>query len=139
MGHFRSYNFTEDILKGGGLTILSNRVNYVFNLKGPSMTIDTACSSTMYALHMACRSLQAGDCSAAVVAGTNLIFGIEQHIASVRLGVLSPTSVCHTFDEAADGYARAEAVGALYLKPLSQAIANKDPIRAVIRGTSINA
>ena len=58
--------------QGGGLTILSNRVNYVFNLKGPSMTVDTACSSTMYALHMACRSLQVGDCSAAVVAGTNL-------------------------------------------------------------------
>lgn len=103
------------------------------------MTIDTACSSTMYALHLACRSLQAGDCSAAVVAGTNLIFGVEQQIASVRLGVLSPTSVCHTFDESADGYARAEAVGSLYLKTLAQAIADNDPIRAVIRGTAINA
>lgn len=93
----------------------------------------------MYALHMACLSLRARDCSAAVVAGTNLIFGVEQQIASVRLGVLSPTSVCHTFDESADGYARAEAVGSLYLKTLSQAIADKDPIRAIIRGTSINA
>ena len=71
--------------------------------------------------------------------GNKLVFGIEQQIASVRLGVLSPTSTCHTFDELADGYARAEAVGALYLKPLSQAIADKNPIRAVIRATSINA
>ncbi|GAB1196570.1 hypothetical protein APSETT444_005842 [Aspergillus pseudonomiae] len=134
INHGAPYHMT-----GGGLTILSNRINYVFNLKGPSMTIDTACSSTMYALHLACRSLQAGDCSAAVVAGTNLIFGIEQQIGSVRLGVLSPTSVCHTFDESADGYARAEAVGSLYLKTLSQAIADGDPIRAVIRGTAINA
>ncbi|CAG7918788.1 unnamed protein product [Penicillium olsonii] len=134
INHGAPYHMT-----GGGLTILSNRVNYVFNLKGPSMTIDTACSSTMYALHLACRSLQAGDCSSAVVAGTNLIFGVEQQIGSVRLGVLSPTSVCHTFDETADGYARAEAVGSLYLKTLSQAIADGDPIRAVIRGTSINA
>ncbi|CAG8380102.1 unnamed protein product [Penicillium salamii] len=134
INHGAPYHMT-----GGGLTILSNRVNYVFNLKGPSMTIDTACSSTMYALHLACRSLQAGDCSAAVVAGTNLIFGVEQQIGSVRLGVLSPTSICHTFDESADGYARAEAVGSLYLKTLSQAIADGDPIRAVIRGTSINA
>ena len=93
----------------------------------------------MYALHHACQSLEAGDCSAAIVGGTNLIFGIEQHIGSVRLGVLSPTSICHTFDEAADGYARAEGVGALYLKRLSDAISDRDPIRAVVRSTSINA
>ncbi|KAH9209066.1 hypothetical protein DL95DRAFT_467116 [Leptodontidium sp. 2 PMI_412] len=126
-------------MTGGGLTILSNRVNYVFNLKGPSFTVDTACSSTMYALHLACRSLAAGDCSAAVVGGANLIFGIEQQMGSVKLGVLSPTSTCHTFDESADGYSRAEAVGSLYVKRLSDAIANGDPIRAVIRGTAINA
>ncbi|KAM4056688.1 KR domain-containing protein [Hirsutella rhossiliensis] len=125
-------------MTGGGLTILSNRVNYVFNLKGPSLTLDTACSSTMYALHLACKSLQAGDCSAAVVGGTNLIFGIEQQIGSVRLGTLSPTSVCHTFDESADGYARAEAVGSIYIKRLSDAIKDGNPIRAVIRATSIN-
>ena len=92
----------------------------------------------MYALHMACRSLQAGDCSAAVVGGTNLIFGIEQQIGGVRMGALSPTSVCHTFDESADGYARAEAVGALYIKRLSDAIADGSPIRAIIRATAIN-
>ncbi|KAF2837925.1 hypothetical protein M501DRAFT_977330 [Patellaria atrata CBS 101060] len=126
-------------MTGGGITILSNRISYVFNLKGPSFTIDTACSSTMYALHLACKSLQAGDCEAAIVGGTNLIFGVEQQIGSVRLGVLSPTSICHTFDESADGYARGEAVGALYIKRLSAAIANNDPIRAVIRGTAINA
>jgi acyl transferase domain-containing protein len=92
----------------------------------------------MYALHLACKSLQAGDCSAAVVGGTNLIFGIEQQIGSVRLGTLSPTSICHTFDESADGYARAEAVGSVFIKRLSDAIRDKDPIRAVIRATSIN-
>ena len=79
------------------------------------------------------------DCSAAVVGGTNLIFGIEQHIGSVRLGILSPTSTCHTFDESADGYGRAEGVGAIYLKRLSQAVQDGDPIRAVIRSTAINA
>lgn len=93
----------------------------------------------MYALHLACNSLIAGDCSAAIVGGTNLIFGVEQQIGSVRLGVLSPTSTCHTFDESADGYARAEGVGAFYLKRLSDAVANGDPIRAVVRSTAINA
>ncbi|KAK4221929.1 hypothetical protein QBC38DRAFT_402515 [Podospora fimiseda] len=126
-------------MTGGGLTILSNRVNYVFNLKGPSLTLDTACSSTMYALHLACKSLQAGDCAAAVVGGTNLIFGIEQQIGSVRLGTLSPTSICHTFDESADGYSRGEAVGAIYVKRLSDAVRDGNPIRAVIRATAINA
>ncbi|KAK3994454.1 hypothetical protein QBC44DRAFT_286263 [Cladorrhinum sp. PSN332] len=126
-------------MTGGGLTILSNRVNYVFNLKGPSLTLDTACSSTMYALHLACKSLQAGDCAAAVVGGTNLIFGIEQQIGSVRLGTLSPTSICHTFDESADGYSRGEAVGAIYIKRLSDAVRDGNPIRAVIRATAINA
>ncbi len=92
----------------------------------------------MYALHMACKSLQAGDCSAAIVGGTNLIFGIEQQMGSIKLGVLSPTSTCHTFDEAADGYGRAEAVGSIYIKRLSDAVRDKNPIRAIIRATSIN-
>ncbi|KAF6827014.1 KR domain-containing protein [Colletotrichum musicola] len=125
-------------MTGGGLTILSNRVNYVFDLKGPSLTLDTACSSTMYALHLACKSLQAGECSAAVVGGTNIIFGVEQQIGSVKLGTLSPTSICHTFDEAADGYARGEAVGSVYIKRLSDAIRDNNPIRAIIRATAVN-
>ncbi|TLD20006.1 hypothetical protein E2P81_ATG09076 [Venturia nashicola] len=124
---------------GVGATVLSNRISYVFDFKGPSFTIDTACSSTMYALHLACGALRNGECSGAIVGGTNLIFGIEQHIASVALGVLSPRSVCNTFDEAADGYGRADAVGAIYIKRLSDAIANQDPIRAIVRGTAINA
>jgi acyl transferase domain-containing protein len=74
-----------------------------------------------------------------VVGGTNLIFGVEQQIGSDRLGVLSPTSTCHTFDESVDGYGRAEGVGAIYLKRLSQALQDGDPIRAVIRSTAINA
>ncbi|RDI84031.1 hypothetical protein Vi05172_g6068 [Venturia inaequalis] len=124
---------------GVGPTILSNRISYVFDFRGPSFTVDTACSSTMYALHLACGALRNGECSGAIVGGTNLIFGIEQHIASVALGVLSPRSVCHTFDEAADGYGRADAVGAIYIKRLSDAIANQDPIRAIVRGTAVNA
>ncbi|EME77538.1 uncharacterized protein MYCFIDRAFT_44966 [Pseudocercospora fijiensis CIRAD86] len=124
---------------GTGATILSNRISHIFNLKGPSFTIDTACSSTMYALHYACASLRSGDCSAAVVGGTNLVLGLEQHIGSVALGALSPTSACHTFDASADGYGRADAVGALLLKRLPDAIADGDPIRAVIRGTAVNA
>ncbi|KAL9085918.1 MAG: hypothetical protein Q9165_007401 [Trypethelium subeluteriae] len=124
---------------GSGITILSNRINYIFNLKGPSMTLDTACSSSLYALHLACTAIQTGDCTAAVVGGSNLILTPECQIFSSVLGAVSPTSVCHTFDSRADGYARADGIGALFIKKLSQAIADGDPIRAVVRGTSFNA
>lgn len=137
---YRDTEYSESYsVTGGGLTILSNRINYVFNLKGPSMTLDTACSSSMYALHLACSAIQAGDCSAAVVAGSNLIMTPECQLFSSTLGAVSPTSRCHTFDAAADGYARADGIGALYIKRLENALQDKDPIRAIIRGTAINA
>ncbi|KAF8246071.1 ketoacyl-synt-domain-containing protein [Wilcoxina mikolae CBS 423.85] len=126
-------------LPGESPTILSNRISYCFNLKGPSMTIDTACSSSLYALHMAASSIHAGDVEGAIVAGVNLILTPDQSISGTKLGVLSPSSACHTFDESADGYARAEGVGALYIKRLSDALRDGNPVRAVVRGSAINA
>lgn len=93
----------------------------------------------MYALHAAVLSLRNGDCDAAIVAGSNVILGPGGQIIGSKMGALSPTSHCHTFDASADGYARAEGFGALYVKRLSDALANNDPIRALVRGTSINA
>lgn len=104
-----------------------------------SMTIDTACSSSLYAMHWAVKAIQSGDCDAAIVAGTNLILGPDTQILLSRLGALSPTSTCHTFDAAADGYARAEGFGALYLKKVGDAVDGQYPIRAVIRGTAVNS
>ncbi|KAI5776257.1 hypothetical protein EDC01DRAFT_715178 [Geopyxis carbonaria] len=124
---------------GTSPTLIANRVSYIFNLKGPSFVIDTACSSSMYAVHLACQSLLSGDANAAVVGGTNLIQSVETHLAFSKLGALSPTSQCHTFDASADGYGRADGIGALYLKRLSDAVRDNDPIRGVIRGTAINA
>ena len=103
------------------------------------MTLDTACSSSMYALHLAVSSIRSGECKSAIVGGSNLILGPEAQLFSTKLGAISPTSTCHTFDAAADGYARADGFGALYVKKLSDALANNDPIRAVIRATAINA
>ncbi|KAI9148767.1 Prosolanapyrone synthase [Paramyrothecium foliicola] len=124
---------------GGGTTILSNRINYTFNLQGPSLTVDTACSASMYALHLAVTAIRNGDCDAAIAAGANLILGPDNQIFITKLGAGSPTSRCHTFDAAADGYGRAEGFGALYLKKLSDAIEHGDPIRAIVRGTAFNA
>ncbi|KAI1425016.1 hypothetical protein F5Y12DRAFT_749302 [Xylaria sp. FL1777] len=118
--------------------IISNRIGNVLNLNGPSFTINTACSSSIYALHNACNALRARDCEAAIVGGVNLILTVDQHMNTAKLGVLSPTSACHTFDASADGYGRAEGAGALYIKRLSDAIKDGNPIRAVIRATAVN-
>lgn len=101
------------------------------------MTVDAACASSVYALHTACNALQSGDCDAAIVAGVNLVFGAFGQMDAATLGALSPTSTCHTFDAKADGYARAEGVGALYIKRLSDAVRSQDSIRAIIRATAV--
>ncbi|KAF7502391.1 hypothetical protein GJ744_005857 [Endocarpon pusillum] len=124
---------------GTGGTILSNRISYIFNLKGPSFTLDTACSSSFYALHLACMGLYNGDCSGALVCAPNAIRSIEAQLTSSKLGAISPTSRCHTFDASADGYARADGFGAVYIMRLSEAIRSGKPIRAVVRGTAIGA
>ena len=92
----------------------------------------------MYAVHNACHALRAGDCEAALVGGVNLILTVDQHMNTAKLGVLSPTSFCHTFDATADGYGRGEGAGVLYLKRLRDAIRDGDIIRATIRSSAVN-
>ena len=92
----------------------------------------------MYAIHNACNALRSRDCVAALAGGVNIILTVDQHMNTAKLGVLSPTSTCHTFDASADGYGRAEGAGVLYLKLLSDAIRDNDPIRGVIRSSSVN-
>ncbi|KAI0877961.1 polyketide synthase-like protein [Hypoxylon argillaceum] len=124
---------------GAGLTMLANRISHVFNLHGPSLTLDTACSSSIYCLNLAVAALKAGDCDGALVASSNLVMTPNSHVAAMKAGMLSPTSTCHTFDASADGYARAEAVNAIYLKRLSSALQNNDTIYSIVRGTATNA
>lgn len=123
---------------GFGPTILANRISHFFNLKGPSFVLDTACSTSLYALHVACTALNAGDCEMAIVAGANLIQTPEMFVAMAKAGVLSTTSTSHTFDAAADGYGRGEGVAALYLRRFDSAVLGNHPVRSVIRGTAIN-
>ncbi|KAL4804624.1 hypothetical protein BDV18DRAFT_165984 [Aspergillus unguis] len=124
---------------GMGRTTISNRVSYMYNLHGPSVTMDTACSSTLYALHFAVQALRNGQIPAAFVGGVNLILTLEYHFAIGQIGALSPTAQCHAFDAAADGYSRGEAINVLYLKRVSDAIRDGDPIRGVIRGSSLTS
>ena len=103
-----------------------------------SMTLQTGCSSSLVGLHEACQALYSGECSAAIVAGTNLIFTPTMTTTMSENMVLSPSGMCRTFDEKADGYGRGEAINAIYIKRFSDAVRDKDPIRAVIRATSTN-
>jgi len=123
---------------GTSNSIAANRISYFFNLRGPSMVIDTACSSTVTALHQAITTLKAGEAEQAVVCGANLILNPDMFVTMSELGFLSPRGRCHSFDASGDGYARGEGVMAIVLKPLKKAIADNDPIRAVIRGSRLN-
>ncbi|XXG97441.1 hypothetical protein Hte_003742 [Hypoxylon texense] len=124
---------------GASKSILANRISHAFNLQGPSLTLNTACSSSIYCLHTAVSALYAGDCTGAIVAAANLILAPEQHLETMRAGILSKTSACHTFDASADGYGRAEGVNAIYIKRLSSALKDGDKIWGVIRATALNA
>ena len=103
-----------------------------------SMSIRTACSSALVGLHQACEALRSGECTSAIVGGTSIILTPTVSIAMSEQGVLSPEGSCKTFDAAANGYARAEAINAVYLKPLDAAQRDGSPIRAVVRASSVN-
>ncbi|RAH68389.1 uncharacterized protein BO66DRAFT_455555 [Aspergillus aculeatinus CBS 121060] len=124
---------------GTGNFTLSNRISYEYDFRGPSMTLETGCSASMMALHEACNALNSEQCSSAIVAGTNLILSPTMMTSMSDNMIISPSGICRTFDNAADGYGRGEAVSAIYIKALSSAVENNDPIRAVIRATATNS
>ncbi|KAI0601372.1 hypothetical protein F4775DRAFT_582241 [Biscogniauxia sp. FL1348] len=131
---------TPSFTVGSGRAMLSNRISHFLDIKGPSMTIDTACSGSLISLDVACRYLHSGDADGAIVAGCNLYMSPEHNMdQSAMISAASPTGRCWTFDARADGYIKAEAVNALILKRLDDAIRDGDPIRAIIRGTSTNS
>ncbi|KAI1191972.1 hypothetical protein F5B17DRAFT_425999 [Nemania serpens] len=125
---------------GVGRAIMANRISYFLNIKGPSITIDTACSGSLVGLDLACRVLQSGEVDAALVATSNIYLNPDHVIDAGNVGQAhSPTGYCHTFDVDADGYVKAEAVSCVIVKRLSDAIRDRDPIRAVIRGLASNS
>ncbi|WP_414581134.1 SDR family NAD(P)-dependent oxidoreductase [Scytonema sp. PCC 10023] len=123
---------------GGVNCITANRISYILDLKGPSMAVDTACSSALVAVHLACQSIWNGESALAIAGGVNAILKPEGTIGFSKASMLSPDGSCKTFDERANGYVRAEGAGIVVLKPLSQAQADRDPIYAVIRGSAVN-
>ncbi|MFH1319653.1 MAG: SDR family NAD(P)-dependent oxidoreductase [Bacteroidota bacterium] len=123
---------------GSALCITSNRISYAFNLKGPSIAVDTACSSSLHAIHLACRSIWSGESNFGFAGGVNAILKPEPQMGFSKGGFLSPDNVCRSFDAKANGYIRSEGAGIVFLKPLTQARKDKNPIYAVILGSAIN-
>ena len=117
---------------------IPNRVSYCLDLHGPSMPVDTACASSLTALHLACESLARRECRLALVGAVNLYLHPSKYDWLCQLQMLSRTGRCHTFGEMADGFVPGEGVGAVVIKPLSDAIADGDRILGVIRGTAVN-
>ncbi|OJI88527.1 hypothetical protein ASPTUDRAFT_135063 [Aspergillus tubingensis CBS 134.48] len=123
---------------GNGRTMLANRISWFFDLRGPSIMMDTACSSSLTALHLATQALRAGECRMALVCGASIILhpNFTQRLSYMHM--LSADGISHSFDSRANGYGRGEGLGAVLLKPLSQAIADGDVIRAIVRATGAN-
>lgn len=116
----------------------SGRLSHVLGLRGPSLTVDTSCSSGLVVAHLACQSLRANECDLALAGAVNLLLSPRVFAAYNELGVLSPTGRCHTFDEEADGYVRAEGCVVLVLKRLEDAQRDGDRVLAVLRGSAVN-
>jgi acyl transferase domain-containing protein len=123
---------------GTGRYAAAGRISYCFGLEGPSLTVDTACSSSLVAVHLACQSLRSGECSLAIAGGANVILQPHVTVAYSQSRMMAPDGRCKFGDALADGYVRSEGAGVVVLKPLPQAIADRDPIYAVIRGSAIN-
>lgn len=118
--------------------MIAGRLAYWLDLHGPAVVVNTACSSSLTAVHLACRSLRAGDCSVAFAAGVNLLLAPGVTVAAAQLQLLSGDGRCKSFDAAADGMGRGEGCGVAIMKTLSAALRDGDRVLAIIRGSAVN-
>jgi acyl transferase domain-containing protein/acyl carrier protein len=123
---------------GVGQNFIAAFVSHVLDLHGPSLVLDSACSSSLAAVHLACQSLQTGDSELAIAGGVDLLLDEKAYLFLSAAHALSPDGRCRTFDEKANGFVPGEGVGCVVLKPLAQAVADGDHVYAVIDGSAIN-
>jgi phthiocerol/phenolphthiocerol synthesis type-I polyketide synthase D len=131
--HIDAYSAT-----GNAHAVAVGRIAYLLGLRGPAVAIDSACSSSLVTIHLACQSLRLRESDLALAGGVSLILRPETQIAMSKWGMLSPRGKCHSFDAGADGFVRGEGAGIVVLKRLTDAIRDGNQVYAVIRGSAIN-
>jgi myxalamid-type polyketide synthase MxaE and MxaD len=123
---------------GSAVNIIAGRLSYLLDLRGPCVTVDTACSSSLVAVHLACQSLHLGECRLAIAGGVNLLLSPRSTINMSKMRMMASDGRCKTFDALANGFVRGEGCGVVVLKRLSDALADGDPVLALVRGSAIN-
>jgi FkbH-like protein len=118
---------------------IANRLSHFMGFRGPSFTIETACSSSGTAIHLACRALRGGECRMAVAGGVNLILDPNRFGQLKRLGILSPTGNCQPFCDDSNGVLMGEGTGVIVMKPLVKAVQDKDHIYGIIKGSALSS
>lgn len=131
-------NIDTYFIPGGNRAFIPGRINYIFKFSGPSFAVDTAYSSSLAGIHLACNSLWRGDINTAIAGGINVLTNLDFTAELDRGHFLSRTGNCKTFDDLADGYCRGEGIGTVIIKRLDDAIADNDPIQGVILGAYTN-
>ncbi len=123
---------------GNSPSMAAGRLAYTFGFHGPAITVDTSCSSSLVAMHLASQSLRANECDLALVGGVNVILAPQMHIGFSHAHMLAPDGLCKTFDRTANGYVRSEGCAVVVLKRLSDAVAAGDRVMAVVRASATN-
>ena len=141
-----SYNFMLDpaasdvqLMTGNTLSIVANRISYIYDLRGPSFTVDTACSSSLVALHEALEAVRAGHIDTAVVCGVNLLLSPFAFMGFSRASMLSPAGLCRAFDADGEGYVRSEGAVSIVIRAADVARADGDKIRGMLVASGINS
>ncbi|KAI1329177.1 hypothetical protein F5Y16DRAFT_114131 [Xylariaceae sp. FL0255] len=136
--HKDAMDFDRHKYYGVTKPLLANKLSYLFDLHGPSIMLDTACSGSLVAIHLACQALRLGEATTAIAGGVGLTFSPDQMALMSVVRAFNGDGRSYTWDERGDGYGRGEGVGMVVLKRLDDAIADGDPIRAVIRNSAVN-
>ena len=137
-GHYTLYNNKSSIIDSSFASV-ANRASYFFDFKGPSLTVDSMCSGSLTALHLACQSIRNNECHQAIVGGVNLMPHPIKYRLLSKGRFLSRSGKCQPFDIDADGYVPGEGVVVFMLRKLSDAVANNDQIYGVIKGSALNS
>jgi acyl transferase domain-containing protein/acyl carrier protein len=128
----------QGLTPGNHNAMLAARISYYLDLQGPNLAVNTACSSGLVALHLACQALRLGECQMALAGGINLLLSPAAYLMLSSMGMLSPDGQCYPFDQRASGMVPAEGIGVVVLKPLSSALEDGDQIYSVIKGSGTN-